>query len=93
MATKFTLQNVGHPETRAIRPDEWKNLSTHASAKAAYKAYKQHTAHLSYGSWDDHYRVLDPNGNVIDMGQIENDIIYDETYKRMQREERKGWLR
>lgn len=60
---QVTLQHIGKPMTH-INNDLWHDLSYHASIQAARRAIKMHTAHLDYGSWDDHYRILDADNGV-----------------------------
>lgn len=63
MTTKvYTVQHLGYPTTEAIRPEQWKTYSTHKTESAAWKRIKKARAHLEYGSWDDHYRVIAPDG-------------------------------
>jgi hypothetical protein len=58
----YKLMHVGYPVSgRAIRTDEWKVLSVHASEGAAWKKFEKCTAHLGT-SWDDHYILLGPDG-------------------------------
>jgi len=65
MKTAYTLMHVGYPVAgRPIREDEWKFLSVHASESAAWKRYEKHTAHLDGNSWDDHYKVIAPDGTI-----------------------------
>lgn len=63
---KWTVQHIGHPTSNAIREDEWYEYSTHTSRDAAHKAIEKARAHLEYGQWDDHYRVVSPNGSIDD---------------------------
>lgn len=63
---KYIIQHTGYPVAgRAIQENEWKKLSSHPSATAAIRKIRKETAHLSPGSWDDHYRVIDPDGRVM----------------------------
>lgn len=63
----YTVQHIGHPIAgRPIQPDNWKTYSTHLTESAAWKRIAKATAHLDYGSWDDHYRVIGPDGAVCD---------------------------
>lgn len=82
---KWTLQHTGRPIAgRPIEEDEWRNLSTHASFQAAWRRIGKNTAHLSPGSWDDHYRILDPGGKVMDYElamSIINDAIAERIYR------------
>jgi len=64
---KYTIQNIGHPTSSAIREGEWKNKSKHASLWAAMRTIRKYTAHLDYGQWDDHYRIIAPDGHVVDI--------------------------
>lgn len=67
MAKKFYVQHVGYPVAgRAIWHDEWKLYSTHATESAAWKRVRKAQAHLQPGQWDDHYRVIGPDGRVCD---------------------------
>lgn len=59
MKKMFIVQHLGYPTAgRAIRPDEWRTYSTHATESAAWKRVAKATAHLESGQWDDHYRVI-----------------------------------
>lgn len=69
MAKKYTVQHLGFPTTRRIEAHEWKDYSRHASETAAWRAIDKQTAHLSPGSWDDHYRVIAPDGHVCDRAE------------------------
>jgi hypothetical protein len=61
--TKYTVLHVGYPVAgRPIRDDEWKVYSAHKTESAAWKKIFNATSHLSHGSWDDHYRVIAPDG-------------------------------
>ena len=65
---KFKVQNTGRPYSGHIPQSAWKDLSEHASLKSALGAISKNRAHLSYGSWDDHYRIIWPKSNhVYDM--------------------------
>ena len=62
---KYIVQHVGHPVAgRSVRPDEWKVYSQHDTASAAAKAISKACAHLSPGSWDDHYRIMHDGRDV-----------------------------
>mgnify|MGYP000963963006 CR=1 FL=1 len=65
---KYVLQHVGHPMTgmQSIDESDWKTLSTHASASAAFKKIAAYRAPLASGTWNDHYRVIGPDGKVVD---------------------------
>ena len=83
----YTLQHLGYPTTQAIRPDQWKTFSTHKTVSAAWKALKSATSHLSPGQWDDHYRVIDKNGNVQNYGEYAAEVdarIYAREQKKSQ---------
>jgi hypothetical protein len=77
---KYTVQHTGRPfgPCETIAKSDWKDKSKHASEKAAWKAVDQSRAHLSPGSWDDHYRVIGPDGKECDRGYFnaEQDNIY-----------------
>lgn len=62
---KYTVQNIGYPTSNAIPADAWKTYSKHVSLWAAMRAITKYTAHLDYGSWDDHYRIIAPDGHVV----------------------------
>lgn len=63
----YTVMHVGYPVAgRPIRADEWKKYSTHQTESAAWKSVARATSHLDYGQWDDHYIVIDPDGNRCD---------------------------
>jgi len=61
---KYILQHLGYPTTSRIEDHQWKKLSVHTTASAAYKAMDKRNSHLEYGQWDDHYRVIDSAGNL-----------------------------
>lgn len=83
MSGKYTVQHVGYPVAgRPIRDDEWKNYSKHASLKAAYRAIDKATSHLDYGSWDDHYRVIAPDGSHPDRQAYLAELELDRIFKR-----------
>jgi len=65
MKNQYTVEHIGYPTASAIPADAWRTLSTHASLIAAVRAVDRYTAHLTRDQWDDHYRILDPTGNVI----------------------------
>lgn len=64
---KYRLMHTGKPYSRyVIIPTEaWKLLSTHASLKAAVRRMEQERAHLDSGTWDDHYQIISPDGNIV----------------------------
>ena len=88
---KYTVQHVGYPVAgRPIRPDEWATLSTHKTESAAWKRIEKETAHLQYGQWDDHYRVLDPQGNLCNS----DEYYFLKELDRIARDaKRQGWHR
>jgi hypothetical protein len=64
---KYTVLHTGYPVAgRPIQPEEWKVYSTHSSEAAAWKAVDKAKSHLEYGQWDDHYRVVSPDGQECD---------------------------
>jgi hypothetical protein len=65
--TTYTLMHTGRPygPCESIPDSAWRPLSTHASLKAAIRAKRSHTAHLSPGSWDDHYYIQGPDGKPV----------------------------
>lgn len=65
MSTKYTVQHTGRPfgPTETITESDWSDYSKHASRNAAFRAIEKYKAHLSPGSWDDHYRVISPDGS------------------------------
>ena len=64
---KYTVLHTGYPVAgRPIQPNEWSVKSKHASERAAWRAIERSSAHLSQGSWDDHYRVIAPDGTECD---------------------------
>ena len=81
---QWTVQNVGHPKT-TVQESDWKDLSYHASMKAAFRKIDKCKAHLDYGQWDDHYRILDQDGNPIDMYKERCRIIGEQTEKEFSR--------
>jgi hypothetical protein len=65
---KYTVQHTGYPVAgRPIQDDEWQVLSTHKTYSAACKRIIKERSHLDIHSWDDHYRIIDPNGDVVSM--------------------------
>lgn len=66
---KYTVQHIGYPTTSAISESAWKTYSTHETESAAWKAIDKATAHLQYGQWDDHYRVIAPDGSKCNRGE------------------------
>lgn len=89
MAKKYILQHVGYPVAgRAIRKDEWKTHSLHTTENAAFLEMAAATSHLDYGQWDDHYRVIAPDGVICNIDawramQTERDAMRE--IKRMSR--------
>jgi hypothetical protein len=70
----YELQHTGYPVAgRSIAADEWKKYSKHASLWAAIRKMDKNHEHLSLGSWDDHYRIVDPNGNVLNHHDIDQE--------------------
>lgn len=68
MSKKFTVQHVGFPVAgRSIRDDEWKVYSTHTSANAALTAVDKAQEGLGSGEWNDHYRIVDPDGHIMNI--------------------------
>lgn len=68
---RYKLQHVGHPIAgRPIEESEWKDYSNHKTLSAAYKRYLKAIDHLDSGSWDDHYRFVDPSGKVIHWNEV-----------------------
>lgn len=68
MSKKFTVQHVGFPVAgRSISEDEWKVYSTHNTASAALKAVDKAQEGLEPGSWNDHYRILGPDGQAMNI--------------------------
>jgi len=67
MATKYIVQHIGRPiAAEPVTPDMWHTYKECASENAAWHAIDRATAHLSPGSWDDHYRVIAPDGHECD---------------------------
>jgi hypothetical protein len=62
--SKYKIQHVGRPQT-SVKETDWQPLSEHASLKAAAKAIKERTKHLTPMTWDDHYRIIAPDGEII----------------------------
>jgi hypothetical protein len=63
----YIVQHTGYPVAgRAIQDHEWKTYSKHTSMSAAFRAIERARAHLSPDTWDDHYRVIGPDGNIVD---------------------------
>lgn len=67
----FTLQHLGYPTAGRIEEHMWKDLSKHRLASVAFKKIDKLTAHLQHGTWDDHYRVIDADGNTV----YENEVF------------------
>jgi hypothetical protein len=87
MATKkYTVQHIGYPTSSIIPESAWKTYSTHATESAAWKSINKATAHLDYGSWDDHYRVIAPNGEIRNRDQFRADQPWDYEIKQMKRQ-------
>ena len=63
MTKKFVVMHTGKPYAGSIPADAWQVLSKHTTAAAAAKRIKKETAHLSSGQWDDHYKVICPDGS------------------------------
>jgi hypothetical protein len=63
---KYTVQHLGYPTTTRIEEGDWKSYSIHATESAAWKAVRKAKSHLQPGQWDDHYRVIAPDGQVCD---------------------------
>jgi hypothetical protein len=81
MSKKFVVQHVGYPTT-GVTPDMWKTYSEHLTESAAWKAVERATAHWEPGQWDDHYRVIAPDGT-----QCDRHMFYDQIEsKRMWKE-------
>ena len=60
---KYTVMHVGYPVAgRPIREEEWKVFSTHKTESAAWKKVHGEREHLGPYQWDDHYRVIGPDG-------------------------------
>lgn len=73
MNKKFTVQHTGYPVAgRPIDEREWKNYSDHASLIATYRAIKIYHAHLTTGTWDDHYRVITPDGEILSFREVQH---------------------
>jgi hypothetical protein len=64
MSKKYKVQHIGYPTTKNIDEEDWLDYSTHASERAAWRAISKYRSHLDHGSWDDHYRVVAPDGSV-----------------------------
>lgn len=77
---KYTIQHVGYPIAgRCVAPEEWKEYSKHNTLTVAIKRIYKATAHLQYGQWDDHYRIIAPDGHVCteyekDLAQFKIDL-------------------
>lgn len=91
--SKYIVQHTGYPVgARAIRPDEWVKLSEHKTESAAWKRIEKETAHLDYGQWDDHYRVIAPDGSVCSRDQYYARVEWESDrreIRRMQARERR----
>lgn len=77
MSKKFTVMHTGYPVAgRGIEDHEWKKLSEHDTESAAWKRVGREREHLDYGTWDDHYKVIDPDGESCDRRRfIDNEIV------------------
>jgi len=65
--SKYVVLHTGYPVAgRPIREDEWKEYSTHATESAAWKRIDKDRDGLEPGSWNDHYRVIAPDGSKCD---------------------------
>lgn len=84
---KYTVQHTGYPVAgRPIDESEWETLSTHETESAAHKRVSKATEHLDYGQWDDHYRVIGPDGQ-----RLSRDAwLMQEDEKRIMREYKKS---
>ena len=74
---KYVLQHLGYPTTGIIREDQWSTYSTHDTESAAFKQMEKATAHLQPGQWDDHYRVIGPDGQRCSYEQFKTQRMYD----------------
>jgi hypothetical protein len=75
MAKKWTLQHTGYPVAgQPIYDGEWKDLSYHSTVRAAFRRITKERSHLDCNSWDDHFRVLDPDRNLVNMNALEAEI-------------------
>jgi len=89
---KFKVQHLGFPvANRVVDESEWKELSTHKTWTAAFKRINKERAHLQPGTWDDHYRVIAPDGSVVDK-QLWLEHLADKSCQRdLKRNLRRGW--
>lgn len=83
----FKVLHVGRPyaPSENIPAEAWKVYSQHETESAAWKKIDQAKAHLSPGSWDDHYKVIDPSGNPCDRQRF----AAEQDAERMYKEQRK----
>lgn len=66
----YTVMHTGYPVAgRPIAAHEWTVYSKHATENAAWKRVAKATAHWENGSWDDHYRVIAPDGHICDRAE------------------------
>jgi hypothetical protein len=67
---KYTVMHTGYPVAgRAIQPEEWKIYSVHKTKSAAWKKVVKAISHLGPGEWDDHYKVIGPDGQPCEYGE------------------------
>jgi hypothetical protein len=77
--TNYVVMHTGYPVAgRPIRSDEWSELSRHATESAAWKKVLKARKDLEPGSWNDHYRVIAPDGSECDLQTWQAARIADE---------------
>jgi hypothetical protein len=80
MKNLYEVQHTGKPMVQIAETD-WKHLSNHKSADAAYEKIEHCQAYLEPMTWDDNYRIVAPDGRVLDA---------EDDYQHMLRMERYG---
>lgn len=82
MKKNFMVMHTGRPygPCEPIPEGAWKILSKHTTESAAWKKIKAETSHLGPNQWDDHYKVVGPNGEC-----DQREFLSLEWCKRMER--------
>lgn len=83
---KWTVEHTGKPYADRIPDEAWGLMSTHATLSAACKRMIRERAHCQPNTWDDHYRVLDPNGKVLTLDRFEEWRMAQGKYPKPKRE-------
>jgi len=64
--SKYTLLHTEKPFTLSVPEDAWHILSTHSTLNATISRLQHEISHLPPGTWNDQYRILDPDGKQVD---------------------------